>query len=179
MPSIFIWKSDVNNTSKENIRIYSGSNWMLEENKSYHNSYIYLDQIVISESNELLIAYHTKKMPYDWVGSKLLEMNYVPYQHIKSDNYGTLEMVGDWMRFTSNNETDFDATYIKREINNIKAWIHQKTTPEPFLDIQKIQDNFQEFLIKYTLPTIGVNNILIDTNPKKSQYTTGVKKIKV
>ena len=112
MPSIFIWKaittSTTSNTSKKMIKIYSGSNWVLEENEScsISKSYIYLDQIVISKSDDLLITFHTKNMPLDWVGSDLLEVSYVPYEIIKSDNYGTLEMIGEWMRFTKNNEIE-------------------------------------------------------------------------
>ena len=82
MPSIFIWKATTSNTSKKMIQMYSGSNWMLEENESCSNSksYMYLDQIVISKSDDLLITFHTKNMPHDWVGSDLLEVNYVPYE---------------------------------------------------------------------------------------------------
>ena len=163
MPSIFIWKATTTNTSKKMIRMYSGSNWVLEENDYCSNSksYIYLDQIVISESNDLLITFHTKKMPADWVGSDLLEVSYVPYEMIKSDTMGTLEMIGEWMRFTKNDEIDYSLESLKAEYINIKKWINQ-TTPnnskditnnnskpqksKASLDPHKVQLNFQEFL---------------------------------
>ena len=180
MPSIFIWKAATSNTSKKMIRIYSGSNWMLEENESYSKSYMYLDQIVISESDDLLITFHTKKMPLDWVGSDLLEVNNVPYEMIKSDTMGTLEMLGEWMRFTTNSEIEYSVKSLKDEYINIKKWInhnkdttntntnkninkkynskHQKSISS--LDLQKVQLNFQEFLIKYSLPANRDNYIL-------------------
>jgi hypothetical protein len=174
MPSIFIWKATTSNTSKKMIRIYSGSNWVLEENDNCSNSksYIYLDQIVISESNDLLITFHTKNMPLDWVGSDLLEVSYVPYEIIKSDKTGTLEMIGEWMRFTSNNEIEYSEESLRAEYINIKKWISQKsinqTTPhnskhqktKAVLDPQNVQLNFQEFLIKYSLPANRTNYVL-------------------
>ena len=172
MPSIFIWKATTSNTSKKMIRIYSGSNWVLEENESSSKSYMYLDQIVISESNDLLITFHTKNMPLDWVGSDLLEVSYVPYEMIKSDATGTLEMIGEWMRFTKNNEIEYSEESLKAEHINIKKWInqttqhnsthqnlkHQKT--KAILNPQNVQLNFQEFLIKYSLPANRANYIL-------------------
>ena len=180
MPSIFIWKATTSNTSKKMIKIYSGSNWMLEENESCSNSksYMYLDQIVISESNDLLITFHTKNMPLDWVGSDLLEVSYVPYEIIKSDNYGTLEMIGEWMRFTKNNEIEYSAESLKAEYINVKKWINHKNhininnsnsnkkhnskyqKSKVDLDPQNVQLNFHEFLIKYSLPANRTNYIL-------------------
>lgn len=169
MPSIFIWKSTTANTSKKMIKMYSGSNWVLEENDYCSNSksYMYLDQIVISESNDLLITFHTKNMPADWVGSDLLEVSYVPYEMIKSDATGTLEMIGEWMRFTTNREIDYNLESLKAEYIHIKKWINQ-TTPhnsnhkksKASIDPQKVQLNFQEFLIKYSLPANHSNYIL-------------------
>jgi hypothetical protein len=129
MPSIFIWKATTSNTSKKMIRIYSGSNWVLEENESCSNSksYMYLDQIVISESNDLLITFHTKNMPQDWVGADLLEVSYVPYEMIKSDTMGTLEMIGEWMRFTKNAEIEYSEESLKAEHINIKKWTSQQS----------------------------------------------------
>ena len=160
--------------------MYSGSNWVLEENEYCSNSksYMYLDQIVISESNDLLITFHTKNMPADWVGSELLEVSYVPYEMIKSDTVGTLEMIGEWMRFTKNDEIEYSLESLKAEYINIKKWINQ-TTPnnskhitnnsnnnskhqksKASLDPHKVQLNFQEFLIKYSLPANHANYIL-------------------
>ena len=165
MPSIFIWKTTTTNTSKKMIRIYSGSNWVLEEHEYSSKSYIYLDQIVISESDDLLINFHTKNMPLDWVGSDLLEISNVPYEIIKSDTTGTLEMIGEWMRFTSNsdNTIEYNIESLKTEYINIKKWInhnskHPKSTTN--IDPQKVQLNFQEFLIKYSLPANHANYIL-------------------
>lgn len=192
MPSIFIWKSTTSNTSKKMIRIYSGSNWVLEENDNCSNSksYMYLDQIVISKSDDLLITFHTKNMPQDWVGSDLLEVSYVPYEMIKSDTIGTLEMIGDWMRFTKNAEIEYNLESLKAEHINIQKWINHITNPNTntntnththththtntnkihnskyhkskanHLDPQKVQLNFQEFLIKYSLPANHSNYVL-------------------
>ena len=189
MPSIFIWKATTSNTSKKMIKIYSGSNWVLEENESSSKSYIYLDQIVISKSDDLLITFYTKNMPLDWVGSDLLDVNYVPYEMIKSDTVGTLEMIGEWMRFTKNSEIEYNLESLKSEYSNIQKWmnhkhyntntntntdtntdtntnkkhnlIHQKSKNS--LDSQKVQLNFQEFLIKYSLPANHNNYILTST----------------
>jgi hypothetical protein len=178
MPSIFIWKAATSNTSKKMIRIYSGSNWVLEENDNCSNSksYMYLDQIVISKSDDLLITFHTKNMPQDWVGSDLLEVSDIPYQLIKSDAMGTLEMIGDWMRFTKNGEIEYSLESLKAEYTNIQKWInhtntntntngnkkynsiHQKTKAS--IDPHKVQLNFQEFLIKYSLPANHTNYVL-------------------
>jgi len=182
MPSIFIWKATTSNTSKKMIRIYSGSNWILEENESCSNSksYMYLDQIVISESNDLLITFHTKNMPQDWVGSDLLEVSSVPYEMIKSDTVGTLEMIGEWMRFTKNDEIDYCVESLKTEYNNIKKWITHKNhsninnnshknnnlkyqKSKVSIDPQNIQLNFQEFLIKYSLPA-NRNNYVVTSS---------------
>ena len=190
MPSIFIWKATTSNTSKKMIRIYSGSNWMLEENESLSKSYMYLDQIVISESNNLLITFHTKNMPQDWVGADLLEVSDVPYEMIKSDAVGTLEMIGEWMRFTKNDEIDYCVESLKAEYITIKKWISQQSISQQsisqksisqqsinqttnhnlkhqksktIIDPQKVQLNFQEFLIKYSLPANRVNYILTAT----------------
>ena len=183
MPSIFIWKaittSTTSNTSKKMIKIYSGSNWVLEENEScsISKSYIYLDQIVISKSDDLLITFHTKNMPLDWVGSDLLEVSYVPYEMIKSDAMGTLEMIGEWMRFTTNREIEYSVESLKAEYINIQKWINHTnhtnhTNPinkkhssnyqksKDVLDPQNVQLNFQEFLIKYSLPANHTNYVL-------------------
>lgn len=183
MPSIFIWKaittSTTSNTSKKMIKIYSGSNWVLEENEScsISKSYIYLDQIVISKSDDLLITFHTKNMPLDWVGSDLLEVSYVPYEMIKSDTMGTLEMIGEWMRFTTNREIEYSVESLKAEYINIQKWINHTnhtnhTNPinkkhssnyqksKDVLDPQNVQLNFQEFLIKYSLPANHTNYVL-------------------
>jgi hypothetical protein len=169
MPSIFIWKADAPNTSKKTIRFYSGSNWALEDADYSSKSYIYLEQIVISESDNSVITFHTKDMPQDWVGTELLEVTNVPYEVVKSDGYGTLEKIGDWVRFTSKNEINFELHSLKNEYSNIKKWINQKNKsfegkktenkhsenkqkPNTF-DPHKVQLDFQQFLIKYNLPS--------------------------
>ncbi len=171
MPSIFIWKADVPNTSKKTIRFYSGSNWALEDNDYSSKSYMYIDQIVISESDNSVITFHSKEMPQDWVGTELLEVTNIPYEVVKTDGYGTLEMIGNWMRFTSRNEINFEEETLKNEFINIKKWINQKSKQQSekpknyqqnrpqkqynndkIIDHQKVQLNFQEFLIKYNVP---------------------------
>ena len=163
MPSIFIWKATEPNTSKKTIRYYSGSNWALEDNDFASKSHMFLEQIVIPGFNNSVITYQAKVMPQDWVGSELLEVSHVPYEHIKSDNYGTLEKIGDWMRFTSKAEIDFDKDTLQKELETIQNWIAEKKNkpiqkkPQiekkfKFPDPQSVQLNFQEFLIKYNMP---------------------------
>jgi hypothetical protein len=162
MPSIFIWKADTPNTSKKYIRFYSGSNWILEDNDYSSKSYIYLEQIVISESNNSVITFRTKNMPQDWIGVELLEVSNIQYELVKSDTYGTLERIGDWFRFTSKNDTDFNENFLIKEFINIKKWInnndtqytHQPKTNTHItpLNKQQVYLNFQEFLIKYKMP---------------------------
>jgi hypothetical protein len=204
MPSIFIWKADAPNNSKKTIRFYSGSNWVLEDNDYSSKSYIYLDQIVISESNNSVITFHSKEMPQDWVGTELLEVTNVPYEVVKVDGYGTLERIGIWMRFTSKNEINFEEETLKNEFINIKKWINQKNkqyseNPKKYqesrpqkqysnnsLDHQKVQLNFQEFLIKYTQPLSQQSSNLIlsdkikNTIPSKNYKKThnNVNKVK-
>ena len=171
MPSIFVWKADEPCTSKKQIRYYSGSNWVLEDNDYSSKSYMILDQIVIPGFNDSVITFHTKLMPQDWTGSELLEVTNVPYEQIKSDNYGTLEKIGVWMRFISKNEIEFDSESLQNTLLRIKKWITEKKyatgseTPRQNKFVQKpidhrhhhlssenVQLNFQEFLIKYSLP---------------------------
>ena len=188
MPSIFIWKADSPNTSKKTIRFYSGSNWVLEDNDYSSKSYIYLDQIVISESDNSVITFRSKDMPQDWVGTELLEVTNVPYEVVKTDGYGILEKIGDWMRFTSKNEINFEEENLKNEFINIKKWINQKinkqysekpknnqqTRPQKqykndiSIDHQKVQLNFQEFLIKYTQPLIQQSSQVISSDKIKN-----------
>jgi hypothetical protein len=176
MPSIFIWKSDTPNISKKTIRVYSGANWVLEDNESSSKSYIYLEQIVISESDNSVITFNSKDMPQDWVGSELLEVSNVPYKIIKVDKYGMLEHIGNWMRFTSNNQIEFTEKSLKNEFNQIKKWIsntnkitkqeiHNKPTVyNNSLDSHKINLDFQQFLIKYTTPQMVLSEQAILTN---------------
>jgi hypothetical protein len=179
MPSIFIWKSEAPNTSKKQIRFYSGSNWALEDYDFSSKSYMFLDQIVIPGFNNSVITYHAKLMSQDWTGSELLEVSLVPYEQIKSDNYGTLERIGNWMRFISKREIDFDEESLKLEINHIEKWMTEKKTPEKIptekkysqkttqktiLNHQNVQLNFQEFLIKYNMPIQNsINNLSTST----------------
>jgi hypothetical protein len=183
MPSIFIWKTDNPNTSKKTVRYYSGANWILEDNDFSSKSYMYLNQIVISESDNSVITFHTKDMPQDWVGTELLEVSNVPYEFVKSDTFGTLEKVGDWMRFTTKGEIDFCEENLKKEFSEIKKWMNkqknkpinnpvqnknkfnkqykpQPQTSQNTFDPNKVQLDFQQFLIKYSMPVSNQNNIL-------------------
>lgn len=172
MPSIFIWKAVEPNTSKKTIRFYSGSNWVLEENDYSSKSYIYLEQIVISESDNSVITFNSKDMHQDWVGTELLEVTNIPYEMVKSDGYGTLEKLGDWMRFTLKRDIQFNEDNIKSEFIEIKKWINSKNKSNQSkvipqkqekqhhnpLDHNKIKLDFQEFLIKYNMPQTVVQN---------------------
>jgi hypothetical protein len=194
MPSIFIWKSSEPNTSKKTIRYYAGSNWALEDNDFSPKSYMFLEQIVIPGFNNSVITYRTQIMPQDWVGSELLEVSQVPYEFVKSDNYGTLEKIGSWMRFTSKYEINFTSDILQKELITIKNWInnkkslqpqkkqhiehihHQNTSPfpPPLPPHQNVQINFQEFLIKYSfdslphIPVVSSTTSINDNN--KSGY---------
>jgi hypothetical protein len=142
MPSIFIWKANSPNISKNRIKIYSGSNWILEENDTTSRSYIYLNQIVISESNNSVITFNIKNMPQDWVGSDLLEVTTVPYEIIKNDTFGILENIGNWFRFTSKNDIIFEENNIKNEYINIKKWI--QTTQPIYKQSKYNQSNYKQ-----------------------------------
>ena len=181
MPSIFIWKAETPNASKKQIKCYLGSNWMLEDDDYSSKGYMFLDQIVIPGFNDSVITFRATLMPQDWVGSELLEVTCVPYEKIKSDNYGTLERVGEWMRFTSKNEVEFESESLQNELVQIKKWMVEKQPGNFYNQTQKannypkqkdqplplsediIQLNFQEFLSKYSLPDISTkgfhNNI--------------------
>jgi len=192
MPSIFVWKADEPNTSKKQIKYYSGSNWALEDNDYSSKSYMFLEQIVIPGFNDSVITFHTKLMPQDWTGSELLEVTNISYEQIKSDNYGTLEKLGDWMRFTSKNEIEFNSESLQNELLYIKKWITESEAPRQNKFVQKpihhhhqhnsphhlssenVQLNFQEFLIKYNMPLPTPESLIsISTSSKSSTYNNG------
>jgi hypothetical protein len=130
MPSIFVWKATTPPTSKKFIRCYSGSNWVLEDNDYSSHSYTYLQQIVIPGFQEdSVITFLMKPMPRDWVGSDLLEVNLVPYQFVRGDHYGTLEHIGNWMRFTLKQDIDFTAARLQEELVRIRQWMTQPAVP--------------------------------------------------
>ncbi len=135
---------------------------------------MYLEQIVIPEFNDSVITFQTKNMPQDWVGSDLLEVTSVPYEFVKSDNYGTLEKLGEWMRFTLKGDIIFDFETLTSEYNKVKNWIKSEKIPErqirteykhaqTNLNSTNIQLNFQEFLIKYSFPIPDSNNVVNET----------------
>ena len=147
MPSIFIWKSDKQRISNKTIRIYNGSNWILEENIS-SKSYKLIEQNVICDGS--VIIFNIKNMPYDWVGTELLEVTQVPYELIKTDNYGTLEQIGNWTRFTSLH--DIHKENVESEFNKIKLWINTSNTH--VIDPDYVQQQFKNFLIKFDINKI-------------------------
>jgi hypothetical protein len=129
------------------ITYFSGSDWFLEEHGNHSHSFSFIDQTCITLINSVdinsVLVYHSKKMPDNWVGSDILEIITVPYQFIKSDSYGTLEHIGDWMRFISNKDMEIDDTEILiNEMNQIIVWLHSNT----------IQTE-DKFLIKFNLPS--------------------------
>jgi hypothetical protein len=126
MPSIFIWKSDKVPTSKKTIRVYSGSNWILEDNDYSSKSYKLVEQTVIPGFNDSVITFNIISMPQDWIGTELLEVTQVSYELIKTDNYGTLEQIGNWMRFTSSAEIVFEKENLEAELNKITNWMNTK-----------------------------------------------------
>jgi hypothetical protein len=135
---------------------------------------MYLEQIVIPEFNDSVITFQTKNMPQDWVGSDLLEVTSVPYEFVKSDNYGTLEKLGEWMRFTLKSEITFDFESLTNEFNKVKIWIKSEKVPErqirteykpaqTNLNSTRIHLDFQEFLIKYSFPIPDSNTVVNET----------------
>jgi hypothetical protein len=128
MPSIFIWKMNnsqlhKSNTTKNIVRYYTGSNWVMEEEGEKSVSYQLLDQIIIPGFSDSVITYNIKYMPTNWIGSDLLEVSNVEFEKIKSDNYGTLVRIGEWMRFTLNNEIIFEENQLLKEIDVITRWM--------------------------------------------------------
>jgi hypothetical protein len=117
MQSIFIWRAPFQNTSKNKIKYYSGSNWFLME---YTNSSSF--KIIDQEYFNDVIVYNSKRMPTDWIGNDLLEYNEVPYQILKKDDYGTLEHIGDWLRFFPNTDIIFEKKHLIDEYNTILKW---------------------------------------------------------
>jgi hypothetical protein len=165
MPSIFIWKSDATNNSNKKIKYHSGSNWVLEDTEHTSRSYMYLEQIVIPGFNDSVITFHIKQMPMNWIGSELLEIMELPYKHIKTDKYGTLEMIGDWMRFISKNEIDYNSEVLNNELTHIKKWMNNNdnininnNNIKPIMfnkeivpTVDDIQHNFKKFFNKYNM----------------------------
>ena len=179
MPSIFVWKATtpLSCASKKMIRYYVGSDWVLEDTDSSSHSYKYLQQIVIPVSdNDSVITFLVKSMPRDWIGSNLLEVMHVPYQLIRSDAYGTLEQIGEWLRFTMKQEVEFTRARLTDEFARVQQWMHSpvsvSTMPPrreqhrplhlapviPSIPLvssmcpQKVKQDFQEFYQKYATP---------------------------
>jgi hypothetical protein len=143
MPSIFVWKATVSNVSIQTITYYSGSNWFLEEHGQTSSSYMYINQYQTKE----FIAYHATKMPQNWVGSELLETIQVPYQCMKEDEYGSLDHIGNWFRFTSKQDYRFEN--IEKEFEKINVWMNS----EKHIIHKQSNLNSEECLIKFTPPT--------------------------
>jgi hypothetical protein len=150
MPSIFVWKSAESNNSKATVRYFSGSNWFLEDNDSISRSFLLEDQEVIANStlSDTVIVFNAKEMKKDWVGTELLEVTQLPYKLIKTDNFGTLDMIGDWFRFISDKTVSVVA---------ISEWITSKPTNTT------VQLDFNNFLIK-------LDNININTTHTSNVY---------
>ena len=138
MPSIFVWKSAEPNNSKATVRYFSGSNWFLEDNDGVARSFLLQDQEVVTDStlSDTVIVFNAKEMKKDWVGTELLEVTQLPYKLIKRDNFGTLDMIGDWCRFIS--DKPVSAT-------TINDWIVSKPSDTP----APSQLDFNNFLIKF------------------------------
>ena len=106
MPSIFIWKATTPfSPTVKTISYYAGSNWFLEDYGSHSKSAMYVDQATLSENG---ILYDIQWMPSNWVGSYVLEKVHVPYSPIRSLEWGTLERIGNWMRFTTKQDVPAD-----------------------------------------------------------------------
>ena len=114
MPSIFVWKA-INPISSSSIRYYSGSNWFLEEHPSHTVSYLYCQQRRLSQG----FVFDSVCMPQNWVGSEIIEIMEVPYQHIREDADGILEQLGGWMRYRSKREIPFELDSLESEFQRI------------------------------------------------------------
>jgi len=124
MPSIFLWKvSKPFSPTVKTISYYAGSNWFLEDYGSHSKSGMYTDQATLSEHG---FMYDIQWMPSNWVGSYVLEQSHVPYVLIRTMEWGTLERIGDWMRFI----TKEDVPVEERE----RMWMEiKKIEEEPCL----------------------------------------------
>lgn len=102
MPTLFIWKSITPySPTIKTISYCAGSNWFLEDYGSHSKSAIYVDQHILSDGG---VLYDIEWMPTNWVGPYLLEQAYVPYSFIREVELGTLEKIGNWMRFTTKHD---------------------------------------------------------------------------
>lgn len=122
MPSIFIWKASSANTSKSNIKIYSGLNWNLEENNTSNMSYKIDEQSAVNINNITVLARNIINMPDNWIGNQLTEVLELPYSLIKSDKYAKLEQIGEWYKYTLNTSIELTETKIIKEYNKISSW---------------------------------------------------------
>lgn len=158
MPSIFIWKSVEPNISKATIRYYSGSNWFLEDNDGISQSFQFDSQEVICGSRlcDNVILFSAKEMKKDWVGTELLEVTQLPYKMIKSDEFGKLDMIGDWFRFISNSDTV--------NVEQIHDWMIQQQ------DKKRYTLDFDNFLIKYDTACNMSNTLSHNTNNKYKKH---------
>lgn len=130
MPSIFIWKAPIANTSKSTIKLYSGLNWTLEENNNNSYSYKIDEQVTTNINNITLLTRNIINMPTNWVGNQLLEVFEVPYNVIKSDNYAHLEHIGNWYRCSLTSPIELNLTNISHEFNKVQTWISKKNNTQ-------------------------------------------------
>lgn len=99
MPAIFIWKTTTPfSPTVKTIPYYAGSNWFLEDYGSHSKSAMYMDQQSLSDDG---ILFDIQWMPTNWVGPYVLEKGCVPYSLIREVEWGVLERLGNWMRFTT------------------------------------------------------------------------------
>jgi len=84
MPSNFIWRSTLP-PAKTQIKYYLGSNWSLEDSEINSQSYLFLEQCIISckDFEDKVIVNLVKNMPSNWVGSQLLEVSHISYEKLK------------------------------------------------------------------------------------------------
>lgn len=136
MPSIFVWKSN-RPAPTSTITYYAGEDWFLEDHGTQTRSVQLEQQCTLSQA----IAYDTRTMPRDWVGSYLLEKTIVSYALLKEDHYGCLEQLGDWLRFTLRKEIVFEKATLEREHQKILTWI--------------TAEKEEPCLIRYDLPAMG------------------------
>ena len=77
-----------------------------------------MDQATLSEDG---LLYDIQWMPSNWVGSHVLEQLHVPYVHMKTNELGILERIGNWMRFTTkHNVAVGDREHIWKKIKGLE-----------------------------------------------------------
>jgi hypothetical protein len=63
-----------------------------------------------------ILVFDAKEMPFDWVGSEIMEMVDVPYRLLLEEKGIMMEHIGTWIRFTLENEMVFMKESLEQEM---------------------------------------------------------------